>query len=213
MPEGRYAADDIQVLDSVSAVRARPELYVGDVTSSEVVNGLVLEVLCFAVDVKTGGPATRAEIRVLTDDLVEVCNDGPGLPLGRHPKEGVSLVELILTRLYACRDEKARVEHTRWCDKGIAVVNALSAWCVVTVRREGAVWEQRYERGRAVHELERRGRCADTGTTLRFCLDRTLVTGALDTRRLRASLERFATEVPCTTVLLDDQRPTSTGSA
>ena len=86
---------------------AEPGAVILRAASSEAINNLVLEVLCLAVDVKTGGPARTVEIRLLSDDVAEVRNDGPGLPLGRHPKEDVSLVEIIMTRLYACRDEKA----------------------------------------------------------------------------------------------------------
>lgn len=153
--------------------------YVGDTGSSQAISNLVLEVLCLAVDVKTGGPAQNVEIRLLSDDVAEVRNDGPGLPLGRHPKEDVSLVELIMTRLYACRDEKADEPSAKWCTLGIAAVNALSEWCVVTVRRDGGVWQQRFERGRAIHDLERREDCSDSGTTLRFSLDRQLRDGQL----------------------------------
>jgi DNA gyrase subunit B len=206
MPEGRYAEGDIEVLEGLKAVRVRPHLYIGDPTSSEAVNKLVLEVLCLAVDVKTGGPARNVDIRLLSDDVAEVQNDGPGLPLGRHPVEPMSVVEVIMTKLYACRDEKADARNAKWCTAGIAVVNALSEWCVVTVRRDGGVWQQRFERGKAVHDLKRVDTCSDTGTALRFCLDRQLLTGSFDAEALGVTLARFAAEVPCTVVALRDVR-------
>lgn len=206
MPEGRYSAADITVLEGLEAVRVRPRLYVGDTASSEAINSLVLEVLCLAVDPKTGGPARNVQIRLLSDDIAEVQNDGTGLPVGRHPKEDISVIEIIMTRLYACRDEKADERNAKWCSFGIAVVNALSEWCVVTVRRDGGVWQQRFEKGKAVSELEHVEACADTGTTLRFSVDRQLLTGAFDAKALGAALQRFSTEVPCTTVSFQDLR-------
>lgn len=209
MPEGRYSAADIEVLEGLEAIRARPQLYVGDPASSEAVSKLVLEVLCLAVDPKTGGPAPNVVIRLLSEDVAEVQNDGPGLPLGRHPKEDVSLIEIIMTRLYACRDEKADERNAKWCGLGIAALNALSAWCLVTVRREGGVWQQRFERGKAVHELTRLEDCSDTGTTLKFSLDRQLLTGSFDPKAMGLVLARFAAEVPCTAVSLHDLREMS----
>jgi DNA gyrase subunit B len=212
MPEGRYSASDITVLEGLEAIRVRPHLYVGDTGSSEAITNLVLEVLCLAVDVKTGGPARNVEIRLLSDDIAEVWNDGPGLPLGRHSRDDVSLIEVIMTRLHACRDEKADERSAKWCTVGIAAVNALSEWCVVTVRREGGVWHQRFARGKALHDLERIEDCADTGTTVRFNLDRLLLKGRFDTQALEAALARFAADVPCTAVSLRDLRERSNGS-
>jgi DNA gyrase subunit B len=206
MPEGRYDASDIQVLDGIEAVRTRPQLYVGDTRSAETACRLVLEALCLAVDPKTGGPARRVDLRLLMDDIVEIQNDGPGLPLGRHGTENLSFVEIIMTRLYACLDQKDEVQSQKWCGLGIAALNALSEWCVVTVRRDGGVWVQGFDRGRPLHDLERRGDCDDTGTALRFKLDRTLLTGPLEAARLEAGLRQFTDEVPCTAVSFDDRR-------
>lgn len=206
MPEGRYSAADIEVLEGTEVVRRRPQLYVGDPSGPEAICNLVLEALCLAVDPKTGGPAKQVEVRLLPDDVAEVWNDGPGLPVGRHPKEDVSLIEIIMTRLYACRDAKEDFHNQKWCTVGVAALNALTEWCVVTVRRDGAVWTQRFEKGKAVSDLERHGDCSDSGTTLRFKIDRSLLTGLLDAGTLNAGLKRFAVEVPCTSASLLDMR-------
>lgn len=207
MPEGRYAASDIEVLEPTEAIRRRPRLYVGGhLGSAEVVCNLVLEPLCFAVEPRTGGPAKHVAVRLLSADVAEVSNDGPGLPLGRHPTQDVTFIEVIMVRLHGCRDEKADSGHQKWCASGVAVLNALSEWCVVSVRRDGAVWEQRFELGKAVSALQRVGDCSDTGTTLRFKLDRSVLTGTLEADRVRAALQRFTDDVPCTAVSFEDLR-------
>ncbi|MEW5742016.1 MAG: hypothetical protein AB1938_24085 [Myxococcota bacterium] len=207
MPEGRYRSEEPRVLEGLEAVRKRPHLFVGDVGRDESVTAILLEPLCLAVDEHTGGPARHVEVRLLGEDVAEVVNDGPGLPLGLHPTEKVSWVELIMTRLYACREAKAEEQHKRWCSAGVCVVTALSAWCVVTVRRDGGTWEQRFERGQTASGLRRVGDTSSTGTAVRFELDRTLVTGRFDATGIRARLEQFTADFPCVAVALSDGRP------
>lgn len=97
MPEGRYTIDDLTVLDTLESVRKRPAMYVGDPASADVLCHAVLETLCLAVDAHTGGPAAHVELRVVSEDIFEVWNDGAGLPLGRHRNEDISFIEAIMT--------------------------------------------------------------------------------------------------------------------
>jgi DNA gyrase subunit B len=206
MPAGRYEADDIEVLDGLEAVRARPHLYVGDLSSPAALSQILLEPLCLAVDAKTGGPARAVDILLHADGSAEVQNDGPGLPLGQHPLTGLPFIQVIMTRLHACRDEKADASLGRWCGVGVAVLNALSEWCVVTSRREGRIWEQRFEKGQPMTGLEQRGDCSTTGTALRFKPDPELISGSFDAQSIANALLRFKADVPCVAVTFTDLR-------
>lgn len=206
MPAGRYAQGDIEVLDGLEAVRHRPSMYVGDVASPDALAFLTLEPLCLAVDAHTGGPALSVTVTLFDDDTAAVANDGPGLPLGRRPDREETYVETIMTRLYACLEEKAEAANKRWCGAGVAVLCALSESCVVTIARDGGVWEQRFERGIASGPIARTGDTAATGTTIRFAPDRSILTGPFDASRIEERLAAFRRDVPCVTASIVDLR-------
>jgi DNA gyrase subunit B len=206
MPEGRYRSADIEVLEGLEAVRRRPGHYVGSLSEPGTLAKVALEPLCLAIDEHTGGPAKSVRVTLRGDDSAEVENDGPGLPLGGRPGSTQTYVEVILTQLHACRDMKQVEEHEKWCGVGVAVLCALSEWLTVTVKREGGVWVQRFEKGRVASGLDRVGDASETGTSVTFKPDRGILTAPFSVVELGALLGDFAKSVPCVTTSIRDLR-------
>lgn len=210
MPEGRYLGD-IEALEGLEPVRARPALYVGDLSQSAALTTMLLEPLCLAVDERTGGPARTVTISLCSGDIVVVENDGPGLPLGSPPGSQMTYVEIIMTRLHACREAKADEANRRWCGAGIAVVNALSRSCTIEIRQDGKIWSQRFVEGRGNGPLRREihpsgSLKSATGLLLRYEIDRSILKGEYDIADIHTRLKEFEAEVPCTHVEFLDLR-------
>lgn len=167
----RYTAESIEVLTGLDPVRKRPGMY----TDTTRPNHLAQEVLDNSVDEALAGHATHITLTLEKDGTIEVSDDGRGMPVDIHPEEKVSGVELILSRLHA---------GGKFSDKnyqfsgglhgvGVSVVNALSRFVDVTVKRDGQVWQMRFENGEKVSELTAVGTVGkrQTGTVLRFLPD------------------------------------------
>ena len=170
MPKA-YSAASIQVLSGLEPVRLRPGMY----TDTTRPNHLVQEVVDNAVDEALSGHATEVEVSLFADGAVEVIDDGRGMPVDAHPEHGLTGVELILTRLHS--GGKFDNEHYNFSGGlhgvGVSVVNALSAWLEVEVKRDGVVHQQRFEGGEPVTKLEAAGAVGkrNTGTRVRFLPD------------------------------------------
>ena len=166
-----YSAESIQVLSGLEPVRLRPGMY----TDTTRPNHLVQEVVDNSVDEALAGFATEVEVTLRTDGAVEVIDDGRGMPVDIHPEHQVSGVELILTRLHS--GGKFDGEHYRFAGGlhgvGVSVVNALSTWLEVEVKRDGGVYRQRFAAGEPASPLERLGTVGrrNTGTRLAFLPD------------------------------------------
>ena len=166
-----YSAESIQVLSGLEPVRLRPGMY----TDTTRPNHLVQEVVDNSVDEALAGFATEVEVTLRTDGAVEVIDDGRGMPVDIHPEHQVSGVELILTRLHS--GGKFDGEHYRFAGGlhgvGVSVVNALSAWLEVEVKRDGGVYRQRFAAGEPAGPLEQVGTVGrrNTGTRLAFLPD------------------------------------------
>ena len=166
-----YSAESIQVLSGLEPVRLRPGMY----TDTTRPNHLVQEVVDNSVDEALAGFATEVEVTLRTDGAVEVIDDGRGMPVDIHPEHQVSGVELILTRLHS--GGKFDGEHYRFAGGlhgvGVSVVNALSAWLEVEVKRDGGVYRQRFAAGEPASPLEQLGTVGrrNTGTRLAFLPD------------------------------------------
>ncbi len=164
----RYNAADIEVLSGLEPVRRRPGMY----TDTTRPNHLVQEVVDNSVDEALAGHAKRIDVTVHKDGSVTVTDDGRGMPIDIHPEEGVSGVELILTRLHA----GAKFSDRNYTFSGglhgvgVSVVNALSSFLEVLIRREGTEYRMRFKDGEPVGKLETLGDVPKkrTGTTLRF---------------------------------------------
>ncbi|KAA3665045.1 MAG: DNA topoisomerase IV subunit B, partial [Chloroflexi bacterium] len=170
--ERQYDASSIQVLKGLEAVRRRPGMYVGG-TDTKALHHLVYEIVDNSIDEALAGRCGRIEVTINKDLSVSVQDDGVGIPVAKHPTEKVSALELVHTTLHAGGkfDNDAYKVSGGLHGVGAAAVNALSEWMEVTVRREGHVWVQRYERGipkAPVKKTRKLKRGEKTGTTTHF---------------------------------------------
>ena len=153
MAEKTYSAESLQVLTGLEPVRRRPGMY----TDTTRPNHLVQEVVDNSVDEAIAGHAQEIEVTINQDGSIEVQDDGRGMPVDIHPEHKISGVELILTRLHA----GGKFDNENYSFSGglhgvgVSVVNALSDWLEVEVKRDGNLYRQRYVRGEPVTKLEK----------------------------------------------------------
>ncbi len=176
--DDKYNAGQIQVLKGLDAVRKRPGMYIGS-TGPRGLHHLVYEVVDNSVDEALAGYADRIDVTIHADDSITGSDNGRGIPVDVHPTEGIPAVELALTVLHAGGKFDNEGEGSYKVSGGlhgvgISVVNALSEWTRVVVKRGGKVHEIAFERGAKVHDLRVTGVAApgETGTTVTFRPDR-----------------------------------------
>ena len=170
-----YDATTIQVLEGIEAVRLRPAMYIGD-TSVRGLHHLVYEVVDNSIDESLQGYCDTIDAVVHHDNSVSVTDNGRGIPVDMHKTEKKPAVEVALTTLHAGGKFDHRVYKVSGGlhGVGVSVVNALSEWLEVEVRRDGKVYHQRYERGRTVSKLTVIGKSNSTGTKVTFKPDKTI---------------------------------------
>jgi DNA gyrase subunit B len=173
MSESSYTAKDITVLEGLEPVRLRPGMYIGS-TGSRGLHHLVFEVVDNSVDEALAGRCDHVEVVLHPDNSVTVSDDGSGIPVDVMADQGLPAVTVVLTKLHAggkFGGEGYKVSGGLH-GVGVSVVNALSEWLVVEVKRDGKVWRQEFARGAPTTALEAVGPCKDaTGTTISFLAD------------------------------------------
>ena len=167
---GAYDAEQIQVLEGLEAVRRRPGMYIGS-TDARGLHHLVVEVVDNSIDEAQNGYADTISVTIRQDGSVRVEDNGRGIPVATHPKTGRSALETVMTVLHAGGKfgEGGGYKVTGGLHGvGVSVVNALSEWCEVEVRRDGRRYMQRYSRGVPEHDVLDLGPAEGTGTTTTF---------------------------------------------
>ena len=166
-----YGGAQIQVLEGLEAVRKRPGMYIGS-TGPSGLHHLVYEIVDNSIDEALAGYCTHIEVTIKPGNIIEVSDNGRGIPVDIQPKLGIPAVTVVYTVLHAGgkfggEDSGYKVAGGLH-GVGASVVNALSEWLVVHVRRDGAEYEQSFKRGKPDGDLKKIGVAASTGTTVTF---------------------------------------------
>lgn len=173
--EKNYSEDSIQALEGMEHVRMRPSMYIGDV-GVRGLHHLVYEVVDNSIDEAMGGYCSNIGVVINEDNSITVFDDGRGIPVGIHKKEGVSALEVVMTKIGAGGkfDKDSYKVSGGLHGVGVSCVNALSKHLKATVYREGKIWEQEYERGKALYPVRSVGESQKSGTEVTFTPDDTI---------------------------------------
>ena len=214
--ENKYDASSITVLEGLEAVRVRPGMYIGSV-STKGLNHLIYEIVDNAVDEHLAGYCNNIRVTLEADGSATIADDGRGIPVGMHEK-GVSAERLVFTTLHAGGkfDNEAYKTSGGLHGVGSSVVNALSTWLHVQVKNGGYIYEDKYERGVPVLELKDGllpviGKTKETGTTVSFLPDDTIFDKTrFKEDEVKSRLHETAYLNPNLTIIYEDKRKEET---
>ncbi len=167
--KGSYGADSIQALEGMEHVRMRPSMYIGDV-GVRGLHHLVYEVVDNSIDEAMAGYCDRIDVTINEDGSLTVKDNGRGIPVDLHKKEGVSALQVVMTKIGAGGkfDKDSYKVSGGLHGVGVSVVNALSDHLTATVFRDGKIWQQEYERGKALYPVKPVGETTERGTEVTF---------------------------------------------
>ncbi|KPM30624.1 DNA gyrase subunit B [Croceitalea dokdonensis DOKDO 023] len=175
--KNQYSADSIQALEGMEHVRMRPSMYIGDV-GVRGLHHLVYEVVDNSIDEAMGGYCDAIDVIINENNSITVRDNGRGIPVGMHQKEGVSALEVVMTKIGAGGkfDKDSYKVSGGLHGVGVSCVNALSSHLKATVFREGKIWEQEYVRGKAQYPVKSVGESKENGTLVTFTPDDVIFT-------------------------------------
>ena len=179
--KNQYSADSIQALEGMEHVRKRPSMYIGDV-GVRGLHHLVYEVVDNSIDEALAGHCDEITVIINADQSLTVEDNGRGIPVGIHKKEGISALEVVMTKIGAGGkfDKDSYKVSGGLHGVGVSCVNALSEHLRATVHRDGKIWEQEYERGKALYAVKNTGKTDKTCTVVTFRPDTTIFTQTIE---------------------------------
>ena len=209
--KSNYGAENIQALEGMEHVRMRPSMYIGDV-GTRGLHHLVYEVVDNSIDEALAGHCDKIDVTINEDNSVTTRDNGRGIPVDIHKKEGVSALQVVMTKIGAGGkfDKDSYKVSGGLHGVGVSCVNALSEHLTATVHRDGKIWEQEYERGKTLYPVKPIGETSDRGTIVTFKPDPQIFKQTLEYNydTLASRLRELAFLNKGITITLTDKRET-----